>query len=87
MALSSRQKGSWITLTEYSYDDNGDASMATIKTEYVDGKRIKEDAWYKLKMENSLRYINLMLNNVIALVVLNIFTTFAIHLRNKTIKM
>lgn len=43
------KKGSWITLTEYSYDDNGDASMATIKTEYVDGKRIKEDAWYKLK--------------------------------------
>lgn len=33
-------------------------------------------------MENSLRYVNLMLNNVIALVVLNIFTTFAIHLRN-----
>ena len=23
--------------------------MATIKTEYVDGKRIKEDTWYKLK--------------------------------------
>ena len=32
-------------------------------------------------------YVNLMLNNVLALVVLNIFTTFAIHLRNKTIKM
>ena len=43
------KKGSWITLTEYSCDDNGDESMATIKTEYVDGKRIKEDTWYKLK--------------------------------------
>ena len=43
------KKGSCITLTEYSCDDNGDESMATIKTEYVDGKRIKEDTWYKLK--------------------------------------
>ncbi len=35
--------GSWITLTELNKDGS-----KYVKTEYVDGERIKEDTWYKL---------------------------------------
>ena len=38
------KKGSWITLAEY-----GKTGPICVQTEYVDGKRIKEDTWYKLK--------------------------------------
>ena len=38
------KKGSWITLSEWK-----DKRPICVKTEYVDGKRIKEDTWYKLK--------------------------------------
>ena len=43
------KKGSWITLTEW-YIDNfcGIMKPKCVKTEYVDGERIKEDTWYKL---------------------------------------
>ena len=35
--------GSWITLAEWKNN-----KPVCVKTEYVDGKRIKEDTWYKL---------------------------------------
>ena len=38
------KKGNWITLAEY-----GKTGPICVKTEYVDGKRIKGDTWYKLK--------------------------------------
>ena len=38
------KKGSWITLAEY--DDN--RKPVCVKTEQVDGERIKEDTWYQL---------------------------------------
>ena len=38
------KKGSWITLAEY--DDN--RNPVCVKTEQVDGERIKEDTWYQL---------------------------------------
>ena len=38
------KKGSWITLAEY--DDN--SKPVCVKTEQVDGERIKEDTWYQL---------------------------------------
>ena len=41
--------GSWITLSEWVYDEEkGRTIPKCVKTEYVDGKRIKEDTWYKL---------------------------------------
>ena len=41
--------GSWITLSEWVYDEEkGITIPKCVKTEYVDGKRIKEDTWYKL---------------------------------------
>ena len=42
------KKGSWITLTEWEHKDDR-MYLACVKTEYVDGKRIKEDTWYQLK--------------------------------------
>ena len=41
------KKGSWITLSEWDMI-NGKHTPVCVKTEFVDGKRIKEDTWYKL---------------------------------------
>ena len=41
------KKGSWITLSEWDCV-NGKYIPVCVKTERVDGKRIKEDTWYKL---------------------------------------
>ena len=44
------KKGSWITLSEWKYDSEKERSVPVcVKTEYVDGKRIKEDTYYELK--------------------------------------
>ena len=41
--------GSWITLSEWVYDEEkGITIPKCVKTEYVDGTRIKADTWYKL---------------------------------------
>ena len=40
--------GSWITLAEWKNDD-GIWKPKCVKTEYIDGTRIKEDTWYILK--------------------------------------
>lgn len=40
--------GSWITLAEWGYKE-GKYIPICVKTEYVDGERIKEDTWYKLE--------------------------------------
>ena len=41
--------GSWITLAEWKKDDNKNRYVPVcVKTEYVDGERIKADTWYKL---------------------------------------
>ena len=43
------KKGSWITLAEWKLDDEkGRFVPVCVKTEYVDGQRIKEDTWYEL---------------------------------------
>ena len=43
------KKGSWITLSEWVFDKNKKRDIPKcVKTEYVDGERIKADAWYKL---------------------------------------
>ena len=42
--------GSWITLAEWEYNkDKGRRVPKCVKTEFVDGERIKGDTWYKLK--------------------------------------
>lgn len=38
-----------IVLTEWKYDDNGNYVPIAVKSEIVDGVRIKADTWYKLK--------------------------------------
>ena len=44
------KKGSWITLSEWRYDNGKERIVpACVKTEYVDGERIKEDTYYKLE--------------------------------------
>ena len=42
------KKGSWITLAEWEYKD-GEKVPKCVKTEYVDGERIKEDTFYMLR--------------------------------------
>ena len=42
--------GSWITLAEWEYNkDKGRRVPTCVKTEFVDGERIKGDTWYKLE--------------------------------------
>ena len=44
--------GSWITLAEWERKNENDNSYlipVCVKTEYVDGERIKEDTFYKLE--------------------------------------
>ena len=44
------KKGSWITLTEWEWDkEKGRYVPVCVKTEQVDGERIKEDVFYTLK--------------------------------------
>ena len=44
------KKGSWITLAEWVKDDKkGRYVPRCVKTEYVDGEKIKEDTYYTLK--------------------------------------
>ena len=43
------KKGSWITLSEWKYcNEKQHYVPKCVKTEYVDGERIKADTWYKL---------------------------------------
>ena len=42
--------GSWITLAEWEYENEESLwKPKCVKTEYIDGTRIKEDTWYSLK--------------------------------------
>ena len=43
------KKGCWITLSEWKWDEEKKRSVPVcVKTEFVDGERIKEDTFYKL---------------------------------------
>lgn len=43
------KKESWITLAEWKYSEEKKHIIPVcVKTEFVDGERIKEDTWYKL---------------------------------------
>ena len=48
-SIAKAKNGSWITLAEWKYDDDKKRWIpACVKTEYVDGDRIKADTFYKL---------------------------------------
>ena len=46
-SIAKAKKGSWITLSEWKDIDNKWVPVC-VKTEKVDGERIKEDTWYRL---------------------------------------
>ena len=47
--VAKAKKGSWITLSEWKYDRSLNRNIPIcVKTEYVDGERIKPDIWYRL---------------------------------------
>lgn len=40
--------GSWITLSEWAFNEEENCNIPVcVKTEYVDGERIKADTWYR----------------------------------------
>ena len=44
------KKGSWVTLSEWKYSKEKERNVPVcVKTEFVDGERIKTDTWYKLE--------------------------------------
>ena len=43
------KKGSWITLSEWGYNDEREYVPVFVKTMQVDGETIKEDTFYRLK--------------------------------------
>ena len=47
-SMAKAKLGSWITLSEWKYSEDKCYVPVCVKTEYVDGKRIKADTWYKL---------------------------------------
>jgi len=48
-SIAKAKVGSWITLSEWAYSsEKGRNIPKCVKTEYVDGERIKADIWYKL---------------------------------------
>ena len=49
-SIAKGKKGSWITLSEWEYSEKEDAYIPVcVKTEQIDGERIKEDVYYKLE--------------------------------------
>ena len=49
-SVAKASKGSWITLSEWSYSDKKQRYIPVcVKTEFVDGKKIKADTYYKLE--------------------------------------
>jgi hypothetical protein len=48
-SIAKAKKGSWITLSEWKYDEELEKAIPVcVKTEQVDGERIKEDTFYNL---------------------------------------
>lgn len=48
-SVAKASKGSWITLSEWSYSNKKERYIPVcVKTEFVDGEKIKADTYYKL---------------------------------------
>lgn len=53
------KKGSWITLAEWKLDEERQRWIPVcVKTEFVDGERIKENTWYKLENGEFVEHSN-----------------------------
>ena len=53
------KKGSWITLAEWKLDEERQRCIPVcVKTEFVDGERIKENTWYKLENGEFVEHSN-----------------------------
>ena len=49
-SMAKAKVGSWITLAEWDWSDEKNRYVPVcVKTEYVDGVKIKADTWYKLE--------------------------------------
>ena len=49
-SIAKAKKGSWITLAEWKYSREHKCDIPVcVKTEQVDGERIKEDVFYKIE--------------------------------------
>ena len=49
-SMAKAKVGSWITLSEWDWSDEKNRYVPVcVKTEYVDGEKIKADKWYKLE--------------------------------------
>ena len=58
-SIAKAKVGSWITLSEWEYSEKKGYNIPKcVKTEYVDGKRIKGDTWYWLK-DGEFKEINI----------------------------
>lgn len=54
--------GSWITLTEWEYDDKKEMHIPVcVKTEYIDGEKIKEDTFYSIK---NRKFVKVKFDNI-----------------------
>lgn len=57
--VAKASKGSWITLSEWSYSEGKQRYIPIcVKTEFVDGEKIKADAYYSLKGGVFVEWIN-----------------------------
>lgn len=58
-SVAKASKGSWITLSEWSYSEGKQRYIPIcVKTEFVDGEKIKADTYYSLKGEVFVEWIN-----------------------------
>ena len=58
-SVAKASKGSWITLSEWFYSDKKQRYIPVcVKTEFVDGEKIKADTYYSLKGGVFVEWIN-----------------------------
>ena len=58
-SIAKASKGSWITLSEWSYSEGKQRYIPIcVKTEFVDGEKIKADTYYSLKGGVFVEWIN-----------------------------
>ena len=58
-SVAKASKGSWVTLSEWSYSDKKQRYIPIcVKTEFVDGEKIKADTYYSLKGGVFVEWIN-----------------------------
>ena len=56
-SIAKAKIGSWITLSEWKYDKKKGVNIPIcVKTEYVDGKKIKADTFYRLENGKFVEY-------------------------------